>query len=100
MPKRVYISGAMTGKASYKNDFQNAEDHLVKQHYNVVNPAFLDDILQDAEYEEYMKVDLLLLDMCDAIYMLKDWKKSQGAVIEHYYAIKEGKEIIYEEYLN
>jgi len=33
---------------------------------------------------------------CTHIYMLKDWKDSKGAMMEHQFAIDNGIEVIYE----
>ena len=52
--------------------------------------------MPNADYEDYMKADLLLLGMCDAIYMLKGWEKSCGANREYGYALAKGMEIMFE----
>lgn len=44
-----------------------------------------------------MRFDMFLLDMCDAIYMLKDWQKSCGANREYGYALGMDKLIVMEE---
>lgn len=84
---RIYISGPMTGVENYKEQFAKAEQELQEQGHSVVNPALVDFILSDGSYEEYMKVDMFLLDMCDTIYMLKGWEKSCGANREYGYAM-------------
>ena len=38
-------------------------------------------------YDEYMEIDLRLLDMCGAIYMLNGFEMSKGACIEYDYAL-------------
>lgn len=96
MSKRVYISGAMTGVQNYKQNFLEAERKLVKEGYKVVDPAWIDSVMTNADYEDYMVVDMLLLDMCDAIYMLKGWEKSCGANREYGYALAKGMEIMFE----
>lgn len=84
---RIYISGPMTGVDNYKEQFAKVEQELQEQGYSVVNPAFVDFILSDGSYEDYMRVDMFLLDMCDTIYMLKGWEKSCGANREYGYAL-------------
>ena len=46
--------------------------------------------------EEYMKICIQMLHICDTIYMLEGWEKSVGAKIEHSLAVQAGKPIIYE----
>ena len=85
---RIYISGAITGTHDYMHRFAKAEAELKKQGYSVINPAAVNTRLPlDTTYEEYMKMSLTMLDMCDAIYMLKGWKKSCGANREYGYAL-------------
>lgn len=88
---RVYISGAITGNDNYKEDFARAERELSAAGHEVINPVKLEDILPQLTYEEYMKLDLALLDVCDAVFMLNDWKKSLGANREYGYALAKGK---------
>jgi hypothetical protein len=47
-------------------------------------------------YEQFLHIDYALIDCCDCIYMLKDWKDSNGARLELNYAKCKGKEILYE----
>lgn len=96
MPKRVYISGAMTGVADYKRVFYQAEELLLSKGYKVANPAYNDDVIPNANYEEYMSLDMFLLSLCDGIYMLKGWEKSLGANREYGYALAKGMEIMFE----
>lgn len=85
---RVYISGAITGTNDYMERFQKAENNLKKQGYSVINPARLNSVMgDDAEYEEYMKISLCMLCICDAIYMLEGWQQSRGANREFGYAL-------------
>ena len=44
-----------------------------------------------------LKVDIPILLGCDAVYMLKDWQKSKGAVLEHTLALNLNMRILYEE---
>lgn len=94
---KIYISGAITGTDDYMERFAKAEKELTEQGYSVVNPAKVNAQLpEDTTHEEYMKISICLLDMCDSIYMLKDWNKSYGANCELGFAIGENKTIIFE----
>lgn len=42
---------------------------------------------EGAEYKEYMDMSMMMLSMCDGIYMLKGWEKSTGANREFGYAL-------------
>lgn len=47
-------------------------------------------------YEDYMRMDLQWLDLCDGILMLPGWQQSQGARIEHKRAGRLGLPIWYD----
>ena len=93
---RIYISGGITSVENYRESFKKAHEELSKAGHDVINPAFYADSLPKLSYEEYMKVGLYFLSMCDAIYMLKGWQKSCGANREYGYALAMDK-IIMEE---
>ena len=93
--KKIYISGKITNNANYKADFEAAELALKIAGFQPVNPA--EEKLPDgATWADYMRHDIKLLCDCDAIYMLYDWRESEGAKIEHNLARDLGMEIIYE----
>lgn len=94
---KIYISGAITGTDNYMERFAKAEKKLTEQGYSVVNPAKVNAQLpEDTDYEGYMKMSLCMLDMCEAIYMLKGWDKSCGANREYGYALAKDMIIMYE----
>lgn len=94
---RVYISGPITGVEDYMVKFADAEKKLIGSGYTVVNTAKINwGMPDDITYEEYMEIDIKLIDMCDAIYMLRGWNMSRGANREYGYALGKGKTIIYQ----
>ena len=119
MKKRIYISGKM-GEMSLseatREKFAQAEARLKAEGWDPINPAtseyqdFMREQLDDSredwedgdmktafnEYAEMLIHDLVCIVMCDAIYMLADWRMSPGARVEHEYAKALGKEIRYE----
>ena len=116
MNNRIYIAGRITGDPHYRAKFKSAEAtvkdwrffdrHDVKyaihhDHFGFVpvNPAEFTLLGNDlTEYSWYlaMVVCLCRLVRCSYVYMLKDWKQSKMAMIEHRWAIFLGKEIIYQ----
>lgn len=96
MKKRVYISGAISGRLPEDvfEDFDRAEDQLESLGWEVVNP--LANGLTDAHtWEEHMRADLRLLLDCDRIAMLPGWRASRGACLEKRVAEELGMLIIY-----
>ena len=89
---KVYISGGITGIENYKKPFEKAEKALIEAGHAVLNPAILP---PGFEYEEYIHVCLAMIDVCDAVYLLSNWEKSVGAMMEKRYAEKCGKAIMY-----
>lgn len=92
---RVYLSGPITGKKDYKQAFFHAELEMLRIGYEVVNPARLDSCLPELRHEEYMRIDIALLSVCDMIAMLPGWRDSKGAKMEYEYASTHGMKIIY-----
>lgn len=89
---KVYISGPMTGKPDLNfPEFMATEDKLQEQGWIVINPARMP---QGLSYAEYMKLDLFLLGMCEAIYLLEGWQHSKGARAELSFAISLGLTIL------
>lgn len=94
---RVYISGAITGTDDYMERFKKAEDKLTGEGMSVINPALINSNMpKDTTYEEYLKIDFCLLEMCDAIYMLRGWEESRGANREYGYALASDMIIMHE----
>ena len=95
---KIYISGKITGTTDYMQRFSEAKLRLMNYFdCDIINPAKVNSMLPtNTTYEEYMKMSLCMLSMCDTIYMLKGWKDSKGARLEHEYAKAHNYNIIYE----
>lgn len=93
----VYISGGITGVENYGKAFERAEAELKAAGHTVINPAGIAEHLPQMTHEEYLTVDLALLSVCGAIYMLNGWKNSRGANREYGYALAKGIKVIIEE---
>lgn len=96
---RIYISGPITGTDDFYERFAEAEATWSCDGSSVVNPAKLNDIMpKDATHEEYMRMSFELLDICDAIYMMKGWEESKGANREYGYAVAKGMRLMFEKW--
>lgn len=94
---KVYISGPITGTSDYMERFNEAQKYLESKRYTVINPAVVNSNLpKDTTWEEYMRVSLVLLEQCDAIYLLKGWERSRGASVENRHAERLGLGVIKE----
>ncbi len=90
---KIYIAGKITGEQDYRKKFAEAEKLLVSQGNKVMNPAVLP---EGFEYDDYMKICFAMIDVCEAVFMLLDWKDSTGAKEELGIAIEKKKAIIFE----
>lgn len=99
--KKVFISGKITGleERDWRKKFSEGAYKLMLQHgyklADIIAPSRLKEVFPGLDYEQHMRVDLTLLDMCDAIYMLDNYKDSMGAQRELAYAIEQNKKIIW-----
>lgn len=101
--KTVYLSGKITGTDDYETHFKTAEEKLEAAGYNVLNPVKCGKCLecllapQKPTWIQYMKQDIKAMMNADCIYMLKGYKESRGARLEHFLAKILQYNIMYEE---
>ncbi len=91
---KVYIAGKITGNPDYKQQFAEAEKKLREKGHTTMNPAVLPD---GFEHQEYMRVCFSMIDVCDAVFFLDNWRDSKGANMEYNYAFEQNKGIMLEE---
>lgn len=92
---KIYISGKITGLDNFRSVFLSAENSLSKQGFTVINPCDLPED-HDKTWKSYMKEDLKALKECEYVFMLNNWTDSKGAKVEHWFAKRYGKTIIYQ----
>lgn len=90
--KTVYIAGKITGDTGYKEKFDAVEKELLSRGWRVLNPAKLPEL----PYEQYYPINCAMIDGADAVYFLRDWTESPGAVKEFCYARRRDIEILFE----
>jgi len=88
MKKVVYISGPITGVDRYWEAFEKAEDELEAAGFIALTPTRLPKGLTN---EQYMRIDLAMVDAADAVYFLPGYEKSTGCALEGFYCDCTGK---------
>ena len=103
---KVYISGAITNDPDYMEHFAAAELELLKAGHVAVNPAKYSYIIQheyletmgiEYDHDDWMITVMVLLKRCDAIYLIKGWDRSQGALQEYQAAKKLGLKVVFQD---
>lgn len=91
---KVYISGKIGEEVlsdATRDKFAKAESYLRELGFDVFNPTasglgkIAEKLAEERDsdfYTEIMNLDLEQLRHCDAIYMLRDWQDSPGAIRE------------------
>ena len=100
--KIIYIAGAYRNSTEWGlvENIRHAEREAIKlwqENWVVIcphkNTAHFGGLCPD---NTWLEGDLEILRRCDAVYMLRGFRSSLGAMAEHKLAIELGKEIIYE----
>lgn len=91
MNLKLYIAGKITGDPEYKQKFKVAEEKYRAEGYIVLNPSWMPQGLQDADY---MRMCLAMIDAADIVAFLPDYRHSRGARLEAMYCDYIGKRTI------
>jgi len=80
--KKIYLSGKITGIEDEAIElFAKAETEVRKMGFEPVNPLSLNHN-HDKSWQSYLRVDIQALCDCDIIFLLHNWKDSEGAQLE------------------
>ena len=95
---KIYIAGKISGENRLKmqEKFYIAAEKLTAQGHEPFVPSVLPDYA-DVPHEDYLHICYAIIDICDAVYALKDWQASKGARSELQYATDWKKRILYED---
>ena len=96
---RIYISGRISGNENAGSEFTWA-CRKVRETYpdaDIFNPMGKSRELGEGlhfSYDEYLRIDMAFLELCDAVAMIPGWEASRGANMEYGYAVGTGKQVI------
>lgn len=90
MKPKIFISGKITGDPDYKAKFEAAAQFYKKKGYTVLIPSVLPGGMLAADY---MRICFAMIDTCDAVAFLPDFRQSAGAQLEYDYCLYTDKNI-------
>jgi hypothetical protein len=95
--RKIYISGKITGLPSgeVQAKFEAAKKFVAGPGYEAVSPLE-NGLPSDYPWIQHMKMDIIMLLDCDAVYLLSDRCDSRGAMLERNIAEALGMEMICE----
>ncbi len=82
MKTKIYIAGKITGDPDYKAKFKAAADAYKKEGYIVLNPSWMPQGMQPADY---MRICFAMIDTADVVAFLPGYELSSGAQLELQY---------------
>lgn len=82
---KIYIAGKVTGLSNYKDLFEAAKAEVLALGHEPYSPIDLPHV-HDHSWKAYMKDCFGLLFECEGVYMLNNFRKSDGAMREFRFA--------------
>lgn len=93
---RIFVGGPMSGIPAWNFPaFNDAERRLVLKGWAVENPASTG-VHPEFSWEDYLRLSIAQLLLCDSIYLLRGWEKSKGALLETHVADALGMTFFYQ----
>lgn len=90
MKPKIYIAGKITGDADYKAKFDAAAKFYEEKGYTVLSPSVLPEGMLAADY---IRICFAMIDTCDAVAFLPDFRQSAGARLEYDYCLYTDKSV-------
>ena len=90
MKPKLYIAGKITGDPNYKAKFEDAENFYKKEGYTVLNPSWMPQGMQKADY---MRICFAMIDTADVVAFLPGYRLSAGAQLELQYCFYIDKDV-------
>lgn len=90
MATKIYIAGKITGDPDYKAKFNAAAEAYKKAGYIVLNPSWMPENMQNADY---MRLCFAMIDTADVVAFLPGYRLSAGAQLELQYCFYIDKDV-------
>lgn len=90
MKPKIYIAGKITGDPDYKAKFNAAAEAYEKHGFIVLNPAWMPEGMQKADY---MRICFAMIDTADVVAFLPGYELSAGAQLELQYCLYIDKDV-------
>lgn len=91
MKPKIYIAGKIAGDPDYKAKFDTAEQEYKKKGYTVLNPSWMPQGMQPADY---MRICFAMIDTADVVAFLPGYRQSAGAQVELQYCFYIDKAVV------
>ena len=97
---RIYISGAITGHEETAEYRFNVSTGFLKHIYpeaEIVDPWLICQSISHSAnptHDDYMHISFALMDICDTVFFVPGWQKSEGCQKERKYAEEKGMVIL------